>query len=83
MPRQKTHEEFLQQVFDLVGDEYQVLEQYQRTATKLSMKHITCDNTFLVRPADFLRGTRCPICFKQAKRTINSVMEDVVSNGFN
>jgi hypothetical protein len=81
MPRQKTHEEFLQQVFDLVGDEYTVLEEYQRTATKLSMKHNSCGEPFMIRPADFLRGTRCPKCFKA--RAKNSVFKEVVPNGFN
>jgi hypothetical protein len=82
MPRQKTHEEFLQQVYDLVGDEYTVLEQYQRTATKLSMKHNSCGEPFMVRPADFLRGTRCPRCIKFI-RSKNSVFKEVVANGFN
>jgi hypothetical protein len=82
MPRQKTHEEFLQQVFDLVEDEYTVLESYQRTATKISFKHNleNCGNIFMVRPADFLRGTRCPKCYLQSRGSKNSVITEVSIN---
>lgn len=65
MPRKKTHEEFLKQVKELVGDEYLVLSQYFQTATKVKMKHniSTCNFVWEIRPADFLRGTRCKQCY--------------------
>lgn len=66
MPRRKTQEEFCQEVRDLTGDEYAVITDYVATATKLTMRHNgnNCGNEWLVRPADFLKGTRCPKCSK-------------------
>lgn len=65
MPRKKTHDEFLQQVKDLTGDEYTVLSRYLQSATKIKMRHNKegCGHEWDIRPADFLRGTRCNKCW--------------------
>jgi len=66
MPKgiQKTTEEFKQEVYDLVGDEYRVLEEYQRNDIKLLMRHTTCGYKYYALPKGFLRGrSRCPKCF--------------------
>lgn len=69
MPRRRTHEEFVAQVKELTGDDYTVLGEYSRSATKLLMRHNKedCLHEWDIRPADFLRGTRCPICFGKAR----------------
>lgn len=64
----KTHEQFLQEVEALVGDEYTVLEQYKSSVTKILMKHNICGNEYKVAPSYFLRGTRCPECAKEKNR---------------
>lgn len=54
---------FKQEVFDLVGDEYTVLEEYKNAHTKILMRHNKCGSKYLVRPGDFLfSNIRCPIC---------------------
>lgn len=70
MTRRKTHEQFLKDVHNLVGDEYTVLGEYQRTKTKVLMKHNKCNNEWEVYPDHFLEGTRCPKCsiWKAAKK---------------
>ena len=66
-----THEQFLQQVYDLVGDEYTVLSKYESTNKKVEIKHNTCGLVFLMTPNHFKNGNRCPKCSKKSKRKSN------------
>ena len=65
----KTDTQFKQEVFDLVGDEYTFLDTYVNNHTKLRVKHNKCGKVYEVRPNDFLKGTRCPHCFGNTKKT--------------
>lgn len=58
----KTHEQYVKEVFDLVGDEYEVLSEYKRDDIKIKMVHKTCGRTFYKRAGSFLQGIRCPHC---------------------
>ncbi len=59
----KTHEQFLKEVYDLVGEEYTVLGKYTRSGDKLIIKHNVCDYEWNVTPNSFTnRGNRCPRC---------------------
>jgi len=59
----RTHEEFVQEVKEQVGDEYIVLGQYINSGTNILMKHVECNNEYYVRPNDFLnKGERCSKC---------------------
>lgn len=68
----KTTEEFKQEVFDLVGNEYTVLGEYIHKDKKLLMRHNCdeCDNyEWEISPHNFLdnagrKGRRCPYCSK-------------------
>lgn len=60
--KNKTTEEFKQEVFDLIGNEYSVLGKYKNTRTKIKMKHNICGHEYYINPNSFLHGTRCPIC---------------------
>ena len=60
----KTNNQFQQEVFNLVGDEYTFLDHYVNNDTKIRVKHNTCGNTYEVRPTDFIsHHTRCPYCY--------------------
>lgn len=58
----KTTEQFKNEVYNLVKDEYSVLNSYINARTYILMKHNICNNTYNIIPDSFLRGTRCPIC---------------------
>jgi very-short-patch-repair endonuclease len=58
----KSTKEFKEEVFNLIGDEYSVLEDYTNTHTKIGIKHNKCGNIYDVSPTRFLSGDRCPIC---------------------
>lgn len=62
MPRKKTKEEFVQEVKELVGDEYTVLGDYQGSKKPVTIRHNKCGHIFSPVPNNFLRGTRCPYC---------------------
>ena len=62
MARRKTHEEFIDEIFELVKDEYLVMEKYVNTDTKITFKHNSCGYEWKVKPSNFLTGSRCPIC---------------------
>ena len=76
----KTQEEFEREVYDLTKDEYEVLGDYKDTATKIKMRH-NCDKCnnyeWDVKPNDFLRGSRCPKCFGNAKKKPEEFKKEV------
>lgn len=60
----KTTEQFKQEVFEMYGDEYEVVGEYINSSTKLEMKH-NCGLIYPVSPANFLNGKRCPRCMRR------------------
>jgi hypothetical protein len=60
----KTNEEFLNEIYDLVQDEYSVLSKYINNKTKIKFRHNKCNNIFEIQPTHFLQGQRCPYCRK-------------------
>ena len=67
---QKTQEQFEQEIFDLVGEEYSILDKYKNNNTRIKIRHNCekCNNyEWDVFPGHFLRGSRCPECSKAIK----------------
>jgi len=61
--QKKTHEQFVEEVREIVSTEYQVLEKYINADTKIKMKHNKCGHIYKVTPSHFLdTGRRCPKC---------------------
>ena len=61
----RTTEQFIKEVYELVGNEYKILGNYTTARNKILIKHNCelCDNhEFIITPDSFLRGTRCPKC---------------------
>src|SRR5699024_12505632 len=50
----KTHEQFVKDVKEKVGDEYEFLDEYVNSLTKIRVKHLSCDLEFIIRPGNFL-----------------------------
>src|SRR5690625_777500 len=68
--RRKTNGEFIREVRDLVGDEYEFLEDYSGYFTKIKVIHNKCGHVYEVLPSNFLfHGQRCPEegCFRKRK----------------
>ena len=71
--KKKTNYQFKQEVYDLVGDEYEFLDDYVDSKTKIRVKHNKCGNIYEVAPHHFSEGHRCPYC-------TNSKGEDIINN---
>lgn len=63
----RTTEQFKQEVYNLVGNEYEVLGEYKNRHKKILIKHNYCNHIYEVQPNHFLHGRRCPICSKNSK----------------
>lgn len=75
--KKKTNEEFVEQIYDLVGDEYIFLEDYINNTTKIMCKHNECGYEWKVVPSNFIRGTRCPRCIEsKGEQTIREYLVD-------
>ena len=73
----KTDEQFKQEVYNLVGDSYTVLDKYVNNYTKLKVKHNKCGNVYEVMPNSFLEGHGCPYCAGLAKKTDKKFKQEV------
>jgi hypothetical protein len=82
----KTHEEFMSEVYSLVGDEYSILGEYQSSHSKITFKHNKCQSEYEVSPSNFLSGKRCPSCFgRRTKKTgedFKRFVEETVGNEY-
>lgn len=58
----KTHETFLKEVTELVGDSYTVLGDYSYSNVRLLIRHEDCGNEYEITPSHFLSGRRCKRC---------------------
>ena len=65
--RNITTAKFKQEVYNLVGDEYEVLGEYKKAKSKILMRHTKCGTKFRVTPDGFKRGVRCHKCMKEKK----------------
>lgn len=75
----KTHEQFLKEVKELTGDDYEVLSEYFNAKTKVKFRHKVCGHEFEKSPNMFLRGQYCPKCGNKRSADANrKSLEDVL-----
>ncbi len=72
MGKQKTHGEFIKEVYNLVGDEYTILSEYINANKHICIRHNKCNYEYKVKPAMFLSDRRCPLCVNRLKYTTES-----------
>jgi len=79
----KSHEKFCQEIYDLVGDEYEVLNQYKNSRNRIKMRHNVkeCNYVFKMFPSNFLFGSRCPLCNKSKGENI--ITKYLINNNIN
>lgn len=58
----KTTEQFKQELYNLVGDEYTVISDYISANDKILIRHNKCNNEYSTTPNKFLKGYRCTKC---------------------
>ena len=62
MSKRITTEDFKKTIFELTGDEFELLSEYKTAKTKVLMRHKKCGNEFEIKPDNFKCGNRCPFC---------------------
>jgi hypothetical protein len=56
MPKKKTHNKFLMEVYERYGNEYTILGKYKGTHDPIKIKHNKCNNIWsTTAPYDFLK----------------------------
>lgn len=71
MSKRKTNEEFIEEIYTLVGDEYTVLGKYTGYSEKVKIRHNTCGFEYDVAPHRFKGGNRCRKCRGRSQRKTN------------
>ena len=61
-PTEWDENRFIQEIYDLTGDEYTLLGSYAGMNTGVSIKHNKCGKVQRYKPAAFLDGSRCKYC---------------------
>lgn len=69
--------EYLDYVKTSSGGEYDVIGSYSGSMKKITHKHNACGGVWDVTPNSFLRGTRCPFCHINARKTTEQFIEEV------
>jgi uncharacterized CHY-type Zn-finger protein len=80
----KTHEQFVDEVKDLFGNDYTILGIYKNTSTKILIKHNKCFYEWDVYPGNLLSGqSKCPKCSGKIRMTTESYKERIkeLTNG--
>lgn len=62
MGKRITTEDFKHTIFELTGNDFELLSEYKTAKTKVLMKHNKCGNKFEITPDNFKSGNRCPFC---------------------
>lgn len=79
MVRRKTHEEFIKEVKDKYGNEYEILEKYVRSCIKIKVRHNCreCNyHEWEVTPSRLLLGKGCPVCSgREIKLGVNTIWD--------
>lgn len=73
----KTTDDFKKAVFELVGDEYNVIGEYVKAKVKIKIKHNSCGEEFEITPDNFKSGQRCRHCFGNKRKTQKQFEEEV------
>ena len=62
----KTTEEFKKELFNLVGNEYTLEDEYINGRTKINFRHESCGQLWNTTPSEILNGYRCIHCYGNA-----------------
>lgn len=71
-------ESFKKEVYELYGDEFEVISEYKGRHIDIELLHKKCNNTLLTRPRHFLDGTSyCKFCSKKATKDTEAFKQQV------
>jgi predicted Zn-ribbon and HTH transcriptional regulator len=76
-PLLRTTESYSQEVWELVGEEYEVLGEFAGVLTPTTHLHNNCGYKWEIRPNNFINGSRCPKCAGNINKTHEEYVEEV------
>lgn len=62
MVKKRTTAEVKKEVYSSTNGEYELVGEYTLSRNKTKYLHVLCGKTFMMRPNDFKKGQRCPLC---------------------
>lgn len=72
------HEEFVNKVNNVLGDEYEVLGKYVNNKIKVDILHKKCGYIWNAKPSVIInQKSKCPKCFNTIKKTTQSFQEEI------
>lgn len=72
------HNEIVERLYDLVGEEYTILGTVNNSSTKVKIKHNKCGHQYDVLMSRFFQGNRCKRCAsKRAAKTPEQFLKEV------
>jgi len=81
LPQQeiKSNETFIDEVEQLYGKEYRVISEYKGAYKNITIFHNfnKCMQIFNTTPHNFLRGRRCPHCYKTVRKTTSEFIKEI------
>jgi very-short-patch-repair endonuclease len=77
----KTHEKFVEDIYKIYHNRYDVIGQYITANKKIEIKCNICNNNWNIAPYSILQGTGCPIC-NQSKGELK-IKDFLENNKFN
>ncbi|NGS95760.1 hypothetical protein G6Z25_02345 [Clostridium perfringens] len=72
----KTSKRFKQEIKEIWGNEYEVLDEYKNAKTKILVRH-NCGYEYKVNPFSLLRKNGCPMCAGKLKKTTKKFKEEI------
>lgn len=78
MPKQKSHEEFINEL-KIKRPDIKVLGKYVNSTTKVKVVH-NCGYVWDTLPFTIINGKSCPICGKTIKKTQEQFEKGTISN---
>ncbi len=77
MPCKKSEEQFINEIYQQWGSEYELMGEYINSVNKVEIFHCVCENSWNILPGNILKGVGCPICAEEkrafAKRKTNDL----------
>lgn len=83
MMARKTQEQFVKEVKERFGSEFEVVSEYVRNNDKVSFRHKDCGLTFERSPSSFFRSGKCPNCNGRKNWNTEKVSKEIkeMTNG--
>lgn len=78
MAKRMTHEDFVKKIYELSGDEYSVVNRYEKSNIKVEIRHNVCGESWEILPSNFYKGKRCPTCAAKKKFKEQAKFDDDV-----